>query len=162
MYYNSEERGVLMGMYSLEKVEVATGNAKYKSKNGLLFRGDTVLLRYPAAKKGTTYKVPKKVSMDSFAFDCLKYLKKIEIKQGGAAKSSYNFMSFCKGVTVKFPRSFNRFPSEGHSTDFPMFQDCKNCKALVYKNSKAHKFFKKMCKSGYSKHKSMYAYKVIK
>lgn len=163
MYHNSDERGVLMGMSALEKVDVAAGNAKYKSKNGLLFQGDTILLRYPAAKKGTTYKVPKKVSMGSFAFDCLKYLKKIEIKQGGAADSSYNFMSNCNGVTVKLPRSFDSFPSEGHTGDFPMFQDCKNCKALVYKNSKAHKFFKRMCRVDYpDSYKSMYAYKVIK
>lgn len=161
IYYDGDFGSVLTGMSALEKVEVAAANPVYKSKDGLLFKGDNVLLRYPAAKKGTTYKVPKEISLANFCFDNLKYLKKIELAQGGAANSSYNFMSNCTGVSVKLPKSFQVFPSEGHSTDFPMFENCKNCKALVYKNSKAHKFFKKMCKNG-GPLKSMYAYKVIK
>lgn len=160
IYYDGDFGSVLSGMPALEKIEVATENPVYKSKDGLLFKGDNKLLRYPAAKKGKTYKVPKKVTLANYCFDSLKYLKKIELKQGGAANSSYNFMSNCTGVTVKLPKSFRVFPSEGHTTDFPMFYNCKNCRALVYKNSKAHKFFKKMCRYG-GPYKSMYAYKVI-
>lgn len=160
MEYDGDFGSVLKGMPALEKVEVAAGNPVYQSKNGLLFKGKNELLRYPAAKKGKTYKVPKKVRLANYSFDSLKYLKKIELKQGGKANSSYNFMSNCTGVTVRLPKSFTVFPSAGHTADFPMFRDCKNCKALVYKNSKAHKFFKKMCKYG-GQYKSMYAYQVI-
>ena len=160
MEYDGDFGSVLKGMPALEKVEVAAGNPVYQSKNGLLFKGKNELLRYPAAKKGKTYKVPKKVRLANYSFDSLKYLKKIELKQGGKANSGYNFMSNCTGVTVRLPKSFTVFPSAGHTADFPMFRDCKNCKALVYKNSKAHKFFKKMCKYG-GQYKSMYAYQVI-
>lgn len=155
--HDGEFNSILRGMSALEEVVVAAGNPVYYSKNGLLFKKGDILLCYPAAKKGNSYTVPKKVRLSTYCFDSLKYLKTIKICANGKQTAVSNYVVNCKGVTVSLPKSVTSFPSVGHSTDFPLFTNCTNCKALVKKGSKAHNYFKARCKEG---RKDLYAYTI--
>ncbi len=59
---------------SLESIDVAKENTSFTSKNGVLFnKSETKIVRYPIAKKDTTYTIPKTVTYieyGSFA-DCV-------------------------------------------------------------------------------------------
>lgn len=153
-----ESSSIFYHLPALEKVTVADGNSKFYAKNGILFEkgeeADT-LLCYPASKKGASYTVPKNVKLGTYCFDSLKYLKKVTLQNGGAEDAVFNYFVNCTGVSIVIPKTVVNFPSVGHAVDFPLFTNCTNCKALVYKNSKAHKYFKKV------KDSEGFAYKVI-
>ena len=159
--YDDEWSSLFRGLPALEKIKVAKGNKKYYSKQGILFKKESknsTLVCYPAAKKGKTYTVPKNVYLGIYCFDSLQYLRKVIIPKNSVEKSVWNYFIDCKNVTVSLPKTMKYVASEEHSTDFPLFKNCKNCKALVKKGSKVLKYFKKYAKWN----PDMWAYKVVK
>ena len=70
--------GALARLPSLEKIEVDPGNRSFKIVDGVLFSSDmSLLLCYPAKRKGDSYEVPAKAeSIDIGAFcDCVNLVK---------------------------------------------------------------------------------------
>ncbi len=64
---------------ALERIEVAPGNQKFKSVDGVLFTKDgKKLLHYPSARAGEVYEVPEDVTyINPIAFSYTKNLKRI-------------------------------------------------------------------------------------
>jgi len=60
------------GCGNLASVEVAAGNANYRSENGVLFnKSKTTLIHYPAGKQDNSYKIPNSVTtIGKEAFSC--------------------------------------------------------------------------------------------
>lgn len=143
--WDTEFWQVLQDNPSLEKITVAKGNKDLKTRDGVLFWGST-LVCYPAAKKGTTYKLPKNCSLDTNCFDSLKYLRKIVIPEKTKVYCS-NYIRNCKNLKVYFPRSVKQ--GIWHMGDFHLFDNCSNCYAMVYKKSFMHKFMKKHMPENY-------------
>ena len=84
----------------LEKITVAKGNKYLSSVDGILFnKKQTVLYRYPSAKKGKTYNVPKKVTrILGAAFEGSKYLTTVNFDKN--AKTTVKDFAFlnCKSL----------------------------------------------------------------
>ena len=158
---DDEWSSLFRGLPALEKIKVAKGNKKYYSKQGILFQKkskNSTLVCYPAAKKGKTYTVSKNVYLGTYCFDSLQYLRKVKIPKKSVIKTIENYFIDCKNVTVSFPKTVKSVASSENPTDFPLFTNCKNCKALVKKGSKVLKVFKKYAKWN----PDMWAYKVVK
>lgn len=143
----SEWCSIFRSLPALEEIIVAKESDNFYTKNGILFKRENsadILICYPASRKGVSYTVPKNVKLSTYCFDSLKYLKKVVLQHGGIEKSIFNYFVDCNGVTLVIPKTVIHFPAVGHSSDFPLFDNCKNCKALVYKDSKAYKYFKRV------------------
>ena len=69
------------GCTSLEAVHVNVKNQNYKDEDGVLFTKDgTDLIVYPAAKQGTSYRVPDSCTrLEGYAFMANSYLEEIKI-----------------------------------------------------------------------------------
>jgi hypothetical protein len=66
--------------YALENIQVHEDNPYIKSVDGVLFSRDgTVLMNYPARRKGESYTVPDGVEEIVFAFNGVKYLKELYV-----------------------------------------------------------------------------------
>lgn len=142
-----DDVGRFDGCISLEKIDVAEGNKDYIDKNGILYEyksrknTEMELICYPSSKTGNTYKLPAKTTIAPHAFYQCRNLKKVIIPEGFT--TYYSYFSKCKNILVYLPRSMDSFPSDEHTVDFPLFENCKNCYAMVYKDSKAYKYCKK-------------------
>lgn len=81
---------------ALTQVNVDAANPAYSSENGVLFNKDkTTLLRYPAAKPGTTYTVPKSVTcIGESAFGQCTALKELTLSENVSKIESYAFEDF--------------------------------------------------------------------
>jgi hypothetical protein len=68
---------------SLQNIQVDTDNPNYQSTDGIVFSKDgTVLVHYPAAKKGAAYTVPDTVTtIGGNAFDHNQYLQSITLTE---------------------------------------------------------------------------------
>lgn len=91
------------GCKSLEAIELAGPNPKYKSIDGVFFVGDTELLFYPAGKKDKTYSIPEGVRFiwgDAFASS--QYLEEVVLPSSLEEVESYAFYecSALKSVTI--------------------------------------------------------------
>lgn len=147
--------GVLEGFPVLKTVTVASGNTVFKSKKGLLFSKTNRLLCYPAGKTAKTYKIPKNIRVWEHAFSNVKNLK-VTFRFGSSITGCF---VNCKNVRVILPKSGIAFAGEGHEMDWPLFENCTKCYAIVKKNSYVHKKFKKLAGNG-GIYESAYAYKV--
>lgn len=87
---------------SLEKIEVERGNKKYKDMDGVLFEKKSFglnLMVYPASKKETVYRVPKKVkSIGADAFSGCSSLTDV-ILSNGVKEIGSNAFSNCSSLT---------------------------------------------------------------
>lgn len=81
---------------ALTHINVDAANPAYSSENGVLFNKDkTTLLRYPAAKPGTTYTVPKSViCIGENAFGQCTALKELTLSENVSKIESYAFEDF--------------------------------------------------------------------
>jgi hypothetical protein len=81
---------------ALTQVNVDAANTVYSSENGVLFnKNKTTLLRYPAAKPGTTYTVPKSVTcIGENAFGQCTALKELTLLENVSKIESYAFEDF--------------------------------------------------------------------
>lgn len=81
---------------ALTHINVDAANPAYSSENGVLFNKDkTTLLRYPAAKPGTTYTVPKSVTcIGESAFGQCTALKELTLSENVSKIESYAFEDF--------------------------------------------------------------------
>lgn len=81
---------------ALTQINVDAANTVYSSENGVLFNKDkTTLLRYPAAKPGTTYTVPKSVTcIGESAFGQCTALKELTLLENVSKIESYAFEDF--------------------------------------------------------------------
>lgn len=146
--FPNESIGLFYQCESLEKITVAEDNKYYFSKTGILFQRDTVeengnkqyIYCYPASKAGKTYTLPKDTYIMPCAFDSCKYLRNVIIPEG--ITSIFMVASNCSNITVAIPRSAKYFPSDGHVTDFPIFKNCTNYFAKVFKGSKIYMYCK--------------------
>lgn len=81
---------------ALTHINVDAANPAYSSENGVLFnKNKTTLLRYPAAKPGTTYTVPKSVTcIGESAFGQCTALKELTLSENVSKIESYAFEDF--------------------------------------------------------------------
>jgi len=81
---------------ALTHINVDAANTAYSSENGVLFNKDkTKLLRYPAAKPGATYTVPKSVTcIGENAFGQCTALKELTLLENVSKIESYAFEDF--------------------------------------------------------------------
>ena len=144
---------VFYGCTSLEKINVATGNKKYVSVNGILFSKDkTKIVCYPANKSGTSYSIPNSVKIiGSAAFCSCSHLKNITIPDSVTSIEHHAFSNctsltsisipdgiktiemgtfdYCKSLTsVRIPDSVTEI---GHSA----FYCCDNLKSITIPRS---------------------------
>ena len=83
---------------ALTHINVDAANTAYSSENGVLFNKDkTTLLRYPVAKPGATYTVPKSVTcIGENAFGQCTALKELTLSENVSKIESYAFEDFEK------------------------------------------------------------------
>lgn len=81
---------------ALTHINVDAANTAYSSENGVLFNKDkTTLLRYPVAKPGATYTVPKSVTcIGENAFGQCTALKELTLSENVSKIESYAFEDF--------------------------------------------------------------------
>lgn len=81
---------------ALTHINVDAANTAYSSENGVLFNKDkTTLLRYPAAKPGTTYILPKSITyIGQNAFGQCTALKELTLPENVSKIESYAFEDF--------------------------------------------------------------------
>ena len=79
------ENFVFEGCLSLTEIRVGDGNEAYFDEDGVLFKDDMTLMRYPAAKPDTIYQTPEKCSTISpWAFTDCRYLEILDLKHASA------------------------------------------------------------------------------
>ncbi len=82
---NSIGNYVFWNCASLTEIEVVEGNEKYSDIEGVLFENKTNLIKYPAAKDGSSYQLPENVTYvasDAF-WDCTK-LQSFTVAEGNS------------------------------------------------------------------------------
>lgn len=133
------------GCKELEQIKVNAGNSIYESKDGVLYRKVSgkkrELLIYPTSKKGKTFKVSKKTSILSGAFDSCKYLKKVyltDMKTYDDVDDDY--FTNCKNIKLYLPKNFNAknaivIAGSKRKYSFGFEYTCKGCKTYVAKGS---------------------------
>ena len=79
----SIDSGALNFCDNLYSISFPNGNNEYEVVDSVLYsENGKKLLKYPDAKKGTTFKIPESVTtIESYAFSNLKFLKKITIPE---------------------------------------------------------------------------------
>lgn len=100
---------VFEGCTSLTEINVASGNTKYTSQDGVLFNRDkTILLRYPEGKS-SSYHIPKGVTeIDNYAFYKNATLTDIFIPEGVTEIGCYSFLGCSNLTSVRLPSSMKR------------------------------------------------------
>lgn len=91
--------------YALEEITVSDENAYYSDNGGILFNAaKTALLKYPAAKKGGTYKVPSGItSIGDYAFKDNNNLTNITLSQTLVKIGSHSFENMNRLLGVNLP-----------------------------------------------------------
>ena len=85
---------------ALTEIKVASGNAKYKSVDGILFSADgKTLVKYPAGKDATSYAIPAGVTkIGDYAFSDCAALTNITIPESVTSIKESAFLR-CNGLT---------------------------------------------------------------
>ena len=106
-YYN----GPFNGCNSIKEINVEEGNSHFTSKDGVLFKDNTIMY-YPVEKKGTDYSIPDNVK--TIGYECFMnahYLENVQIPEGVTSMQKYAF-SYCDNLkTVVIPSTLKNFGS---------------------------------------------------
>ena len=118
------------GCSKLTKINVENDNTKYSSVDGVLFNKDTTtLIRYPAAKTGTTYTIPNSVtSIDDGAFDGCNCLTSVTIPNSVTSIGEYAFFGCSSLAEVTIPNSVTYIGSSA-------FSGCSSLASITIPNS---------------------------
>lgn len=127
---------------NLESYEVSKKNKKFFSKDGILYASKSgsksLLLSYPANKKGSSFSLPAKCDISDCAFYNCKNLKKVTIPEGFTGFKSIPFKK-CRNIKLYLPKSIKKMKIINICIDEEkqifantniFYPDCKNC--LVY------------------------------
>lgn len=97
------------GIYGLAEIIVAEGSQNYKVEDGVLFTADgTVLVKYPAAKEGTSYTIPAgTLELGTHAFSGIKNLTSLTLNDGLQKIGAYALRGWCENTisTLTIPDS---------------------------------------------------------
>ena len=98
-------KSVFSGCTSLSEITVDRKNRAYTSLDGVLFdKAITILLKYPPAKKGQSYSIPKTVKqIDHYAFAENEIIANITIPLGITEIADFSFMGCTKLVSIVIP-----------------------------------------------------------
>ena len=120
------------GCTSLTAINVATGNQKYASVNGVLYNKDkTAIICYPAGKKDKNYNMPDSVtSMGVYAFSGCTNLTNITIPDSvtGIGDSAFSGCTSLTGITI---------PDSVEFIGYEVFLDCMNFTSITIPSSVA-------------------------
>ena len=118
--------GAFNSCNKLTEINVESANTKYTSENGVLFNKDkTTIVRYPAAKTGTTYTIPNSVtSIDNRAFTGCSGLTNVFIPNSVTNISEYAFYGCDSLTSVAIPNSVTTIGGEA-------FSQCKALSAVI-------------------------------
>ena len=118
--------GAFNSCNKLTEINVESANTKYTSENGVLFNKDkTTIVRYPAAKTGTTYTIPNSVtSIDNRAFTGCSSLTNVSIPNSVTNISEYAFYGCSSLTSVAIPNSVTTIGGEA-------FSQCKALSAVI-------------------------------
>ena len=88
------------GCNSLTNINVEKENSNYSSIDGILFnKAQTVIIKYPEEKKGTSYEIPNSVTIiGNYAFNSCRSLTNITIPEGVTSIGDLAFCS-CSNLT---------------------------------------------------------------
>ena len=122
IYYSDygEGAGIFWGCTSLREISVASQNNYFSSSKGVLYnKSGNYLYRYPAAKRGSKFTVPKKVTMImSCGMAQTRYLQKVVMKNSLKSIGSQVFLGGEKLRAVVLSPTLKTL-----STGF--FEDCR-------------------------------------
>ena len=112
---------------ALTHINVDAANPAYSSENGVLFNKDkTTLLRYPVAKPGATYTVPKSVTcIGENAFGQCTALKELTLSENVSKIESYAFEDFA-AITKMWKEFTNLQAISGTAIDIPSMPESIN------------------------------------
>ncbi|BBF43758.1 endo-1,4-beta-xylanase A precursor [Lachnospiraceae bacterium KM106-2] len=99
----------------LKSISISSSNAKFRSKDGVLYNRDlTKLVAYPRKKTAKKFSIPssvKEVSMQNFANDNLETLE-LPAKIVSSAWKNADFIELCKLKTVKVSKASKYYSSK--------------------------------------------------
>ena len=114
----------------LTNINVEKENSSYSSIDGILFnKTQTVIMKYPGEKKGTSYEIPDSVtSIGNGAFEFCRSLTNITIPNSVTSIENGAF-SYCRSLTsITIPDSVTRIGSSA-------FSDCSSLTNITIPNS---------------------------
>lgn len=108
----------------LTRMNVAEGNSKFSSEDGVLYNiGKTELLLYPMAKSDTDFTVPDSVTrIDSYAFQGARYLK--NVTAGDLTSIESSAFTNCEALTSFTAASLSE-------VEFQAFYGCSNLETFT-------------------------------
>ncbi|MBO5163623.1 MAG: leucine-rich repeat protein [Ruminococcus sp.] len=118
------------GFSYLTSINVDKNNTKFAAIDGILFNKDlSSIIKYPRAKTGTSYDIPKSVtSIGSSAFSACSSLTKITIPDG-VTSIGYGAFGSCSGLTkITVPDSVTNIDGEA-------FRSCSGLTEIAIPNS---------------------------
>lgn len=121
---------VFYNCIGLTSIEVSEDNPNYKSKDGILFNKNmSTLIRFPAKKDSTQYKIPNSVTKIGFgAFEGCSGLKSISIPNSVTSIESWAFNN-CKSLTsINIPTGYT-------DIETGVFASCSSLKSISIPNS---------------------------
>lgn len=110
---------------SIESIEVDANNPNFTSIDGILFsKNESELIKYPLARKDTTYNVPEKVTkIARGAFRYCYNLKNIKLPENLTQIDTYAFFGCNSLVDINIPKKITSIE------EFTFFE-CRNLKSL--------------------------------
>ena len=118
--------------HNISIIDVESGNENYSSENGVLYNHDkTILIRYPAGKKETSFSIPDSVtSICTFAFKGCESLTSVTIPNSVTNIGDYAFF-ICKSLTtITIPNSVTKIGRRA-------FYKCSNLASITIPGSVA-------------------------
>ena len=108
------EPNAFYGATGLKQFTVEAGNAKYSSRDGVLFdKSQKTLLYYPAAKSASTYSIPGTVQRVENPFNGCAYLKTLNIPNSVTSMAMPGFIGCSRLVKINVSSGNRSYSSSG-------------------------------------------------